>query len=68
LSEYETDILLWSEHQADLLRRLAAGERVNDQIDWNDLIEEVGDVGRNSLRARRLHLLQALLHDLKAEA
>jgi hypothetical protein len=27
---YDTDILLWSEQQADLLRRLAAGERVND--------------------------------------
>ena len=68
MSEYETDILLWSEHQADLLRRLAAGERVNDQIDWDNLIEEVADVGRNSLRACRSHLLQALLHDLKAEA
>jgi hypothetical protein len=68
LSEYDTDILLWSEHQAELLRRLAAGERVNDQIDWNNLIEEVGDVGRNSLRACRSHLLQALLHDQKAQA
>jgi hypothetical protein len=25
---YEADILLWSEQQADVLRRLAAGERV----------------------------------------
>ena len=30
---YEADILLWSEQQAALLRRLAAGERVNEQID-----------------------------------
>jgi|ERR1700677_1132975 hypothetical protein len=65
---YDTDILIWSEHQADLLRRLAAGERVNDQVDWGNVIEEVGDVGRNTLRACRSQLLQALLHDLKAEA
>ena len=28
---YEDDFLLWSESQAILLRRLAAGERVNDR-------------------------------------
>lgn len=64
MTQYEADILTWSEHQADLLRRLAAGERVNDQIDWENVIDEVGDVGRNTLRACRSHLLQALLHDL----
>ena len=30
---YETDLLLWSERQAALLRRVAVGERVNDQVD-----------------------------------
>jgi regulator of replication initiation timing len=30
---YEHDILLWSESQAALLRRLASGERVNGEID-----------------------------------
>ena len=68
MSEYDTDILHWSEQQAELLRRLAAGERVNDQVDWVNVIEEVGDVGRNTLRACRSQLLQALLHDLKAQA
>ena len=35
---YDTDILLWSERQADLLRRHAAGERVNDaSIDWPNI-------------------------------
>lgn len=29
----EDDILLRSERQAELVRRLAAGERVNDQMD-----------------------------------
>ncbi|WP_428487003.1 DUF29 family protein [Rhodopila sp.] len=69
MSDYDTDILIWSEHQAELLRRHAAGERLNDaNLDWPNIIEEVADVGRNSLRACRSLLLQALLHDLKAEA
>jgi Domain of unknown function DUF29 len=65
---YEEDLLLWSERQAELLRRMAAGERVNDQVDWENLAEEIEDVGRSSLRACRSQLLRALLHDLKAQA
>ncbi len=65
---YDTDILLWSERQSELLRRVASGENVNDQIDWQNIAEEVEDVGCATLRACRAQLLQALLHDLKAEA
>jgi Domain of unknown function DUF29 len=65
---YDDDVLLWSERQAALLRRMAAGERVNDQVDWENVAEEIEDVGRSSLRACRSQLLQALLHDLKARA
>jgi hypothetical protein len=65
---YETDILSWSEHQAELLRRVAAGEPVNEAPDWLNIVEEVADVGRNSLRACRSLLFQAMLHDLKAAA
>jgi hypothetical protein len=68
MSEYEADILLWSEHQAELLRRLAAGERVNGQVDWENLIEEVESVGNEQLHAVNSLLRQALLHMLKAEA
>ena len=69
MADYDTDILEWSERQAELLRRHAAGERVNDMdLDWPNIIEEVADVGRNTLRAFRSQLLQALLHDLKAQA
>jgi hypothetical protein len=68
-SDYDTDILLWSERQADLLRRHAAGERIKDAwIDWPNIAEEIVDVGRSELRAVASHLAQALLHDLKAEA
>jgi len=65
---YDDDILLWSERQAKLLRRLAAGERVNDQIDWDNLAEEVEDVGRSQLTAVESLLLHALVHMLKAAA
>ncbi len=37
---YEEDILLGSEHQAELLRRLAAGEPVNERPDRANIIEE----------------------------
>jgi hypothetical protein len=63
---YEADILLWSEQQADLLRRLAAGERVNDLVDWENLIEEVESVGNEQLHAVESLLVQALRHMLKA--
>ena len=33
MSDYDTDLLIWSEHQADLLRRLAAGEPMNETPD-----------------------------------
>ena len=66
---YGTDVLLWSEHQAALLRRRAAGGLVNEvELDWPNIAEEVADVGRNTLRACRSQLLQALLHDLEAAA
>ncbi len=64
---YESDIVVWSEQQADLLRRLAHGERVNDQLDWEHLIEEVESVGSEQLHAVELLLLQALVHMLKAQ-
>ncbi len=45
---YDADILLWSPAQADLLRRMEAGERVNAAVDWPNLIEEVEALGRSS--------------------
>jgi hypothetical protein len=67
MSDYDTDILEWSEHQAALLRRLAAGERVND-VDWPNVIEEVESVGRDQFLAVESLLLQALLRMLKVQA
>jgi len=66
---YDDDILLWSERQAELLRRRAAGELVNDaELDWPNIAEEIGDVGSERLHAVESLLIQALRHMLKAEA
>jgi hypothetical protein len=65
---YEDDFLLWSESQATLLRRLAAGERVNDRdLDWANLGEEIEAVGRGELGAFESLLTQAIVHRLKQE-
>ena len=68
MSDYDTDILTWSERQAALLRRVGAGEKVNDQVDWENVIEEIESVGRSELHAVESLLTQALAHMLKAEA
>ena len=65
---YERDALAWAERQADLLRRLAAGERLNEAVDWPNVIEEVQDVGLSELRACQSLLEQALAHLLKLHA
>lgn len=66
--QYEADVLEWSEHQARLLRQLAAGERLNEPVDWANVAEEIESVGRSQLDAVQSLLVQALLHDLKCEA
>lgn len=61
---YWKDIVGWSAAQADRLRRLARGERVND-LDWENLIEEVESVGRSELKSVKSLLTRAFEHALK---
>jgi hypothetical protein len=65
---YEADIVLWSEHQRDLLRRIAAGEAVNETPDWPNIIEEIESVGNEQRFAVESLLMRALIHILKCEA
>ena len=66
---YERDIVVWSEQQAALLRRVAAGDRMNDaHPDWPNIIEEIEDVGRSQVSSVQSLLVEALVHMLKAEA
>ncbi len=69
MSDYDTDIVLWSEHQAALLRRRAAGELVNEaELDWPNIAEEIESVGSEQRHAVESLLMRALVHMLKAEA
>ena len=61
---YESDVFAWSAEQAELLRRLARGERVNG-LDWENLIEEIQDVGISQRNAVESWLRQTLVHLLK---
>jgi hypothetical protein len=65
---YDTDILLWSEQQRDLLRRVAAGEPINEPPDWPNIIEEIESVGSEQRFAVESVLMQTLIPMLKAEA
>jgi Domain of unknown function DUF29 len=68
MSDYDTDTLLWSERQADLLRRLAAGEQVNAQVDWENVAEEIDSVGKSQRIALASHVGVVLEHLMKLEA
>jgi hypothetical protein len=61
---YDRDALAWSEHQADLLRKVARGQRVNG-VDWEHVVDEIEDVGLSELNAVQSHLRQVLVYLLK---
>ncbi|MBV9251880.1 MAG: DUF29 domain-containing protein [Acetobacteraceae bacterium] len=64
MSGYDTDVYAWSIRQGALLRRIAAGERVNDaDIDWPSIAEEVESVGRSE-RAALLSRISTILEHL----
>lgn len=64
---YDQDVLLWSEHQADLLRRMGAGERVNNQVDWENVAEEIEALGKSDRRELRNRICSILAHLIKLE-
>jgi hypothetical protein len=67
MSDYDTDLLLWSERQAALLRRAAAGERVNDQVDWENVAEEIESLGKRDRRELTNRLRTILTHLIKLQ-
>ncbi|HUB47960.1 MAG TPA: DUF29 domain-containing protein [Acetobacteraceae bacterium] len=68
MADYDTDLLLWSERQTDLLRRMGAGERVNDQVDWANVAEEIESLGISQKHQLRSRLGTILLHLIKLQA
>jgi Domain of unknown function DUF29 len=69
MSDYDLDIYVWSQRQGALLRRLAAGERVNDaDLDWPNIAEEIETVGRSERTAVASHIRNVIEHLLKLQA
>jgi hypothetical protein len=68
MSHYDTDVSSWSERQGGLLRRIAAGERVNDaDLDWPNIAEEIESVGRSERAALSSHIANAIEHLIKLQ-
>jgi hypothetical protein len=65
MNDYDTDLLLWSERQAALLRRAGSGERVNDQVDWENVAEEIEALGRSDRRELHNRVAGILVHLIK---
>jgi len=57
---YETDYLQWIETTIDRLR-----SRNYDDVDWDNLIEELEDMGKRDRRSLKNNLVVILLHLLK---
>jgi hypothetical protein len=69
MSDYNLDFYAWSQRQGALLRRLAAGERVNDaDLDWRNIAEEIETLGRSERAALRSHILNVIEHLMKLHA
>ncbi len=67
MSEYDTDLVVRSHHQADLLRRMKAGERVNDQVDWANVAEEIESLGNGDRRDLSSQIQTILRHLIKLQ-
>lgn len=59
---YDHDFFAWTQDQADALKRRSANE-----LDWENLLEEVEDLGRSERRELRSRLIVLLTHILKWE-
>jgi hypothetical protein len=69
MSAYGVDLYAWSQRQGALLRRLAAGERVNDaDLDWPNIAEEIETVARSERSAVASRIATILEHLCKLQA
>ena len=63
---YDEDIVLWSEQQAEIIRRLGATRRdLPNELDLENVAEEIESVGRSELAAVESHLDLILGHLIK---
>ena len=62
---YDTDFMRWTERQTELLRRMAAGEQVNEAPDWLNLADEIESAGAREKREVRSRLRRICHHLLR---
>lgn len=63
---YDEDILLWSEQQAELIRRLGRTRRdLPNEFDVENVAEEIESVGRSEMASVESFLRLLLLHLIK---
>jgi len=61
---YETDTVAWSEHQAAALRAAARGGS-NRLLDWDNLAEEIEELGNLLRRRLRSQIARIIQHHVK---
>lgn len=66
-TDYDVDILEWSERQASALRELGRRRpELSNELDWEHVAEEIEDVGRSEFNTVQSLLRQILVHLIKA--
>lgn len=65
-SLYDDDVLLWSEQQAEVIRRMGrSGRTIPNELDVENVAEEIESVGRSELAAVESQLQNILSHLIK---
>jgi hypothetical protein len=65
---YDWDFVAWSEQQAEALRAAATARiGTNQALDWENLAEEIEDLGRSVRRELRSQLTRIVHHLLKLQ-
>jgi len=65
-SLYDADILLWSERQAEVIRRLGRTRRdISNELDVKNVAEEIESVGRSELAAVESRIRLVFVHLMK---
>lgn len=65
---YLTDILAWSEQQAEVLRQLGRRPDLPNALDLAHVVEEIEDVGLSELNAMRSFMRLIMVHVIKCWA
>jgi hypothetical protein len=63
---YDEDFFAWAKQQAEALRA-AARAGSNLKLDWENLAEEIEDLGKSNARGLRAHMMRIVQHFVKLE-